>query len=113
MSASPQISAVEIQRRETVRVAHRILDGGIGIVAGAREITRLCVPSRAEKDSDILVFVGIDSESHHLPVGDVRRHWNAQILKAKDAELQDIEARVRERAFRACRSLIAKYKHVA
>jgi len=113
MSTSSDISTVEERRKEMVRVARHILDGSIGIVAGARKITRLRFPSRADKDNEILVFVGIDSESDHLPIGDVRQHWSADALKAKDAELQAYEARVRERAFRACQSLIARYEHVA
>jgi hypothetical protein len=113
MSTSSQISTVEEQRREMIRVARRILDGTVGIVAGARQLTRLRFPSRTENDSDILVFIGIDSESDHLPIGDVRQHWNPDALLVKDAELTDYEARVRERAFEACRNLIEKYDHDA
>jgi hypothetical protein len=112
MSTPSQITTVEEQRREMVRVARGILDGSIGIVAGARQITRLRFGSTAENDSDILIFVGIDSESDHLPLGDVRRHWDAEALKAKDEELQLYEARVKERAFRACESFIARHDDV-
>jgi hypothetical protein len=113
MTTSSDISTVDEQRREMVRVAHGILDGSIGIVVGARQLTRLRFPSRAENDSDILVFVGIDSQTDHLPLGDVRRLWNIDVLKVKDDELQAYEARVRERAFGACKSLIARYEPVA
>ena len=113
MSKLPQITTLEEQHREMVRVAHGILGGSIGIVAGARQITRLRFRSTAENDSDILVFVGIDSETDDSPLGDVRRHWNAEILKTKDEELQRYEARVKERAIRACESFIARYDHVA
>jgi hypothetical protein len=67
--------------------------------------------SSTEHDNDVLVFVGIDSESDHFPLGDVRRHWSAEALKAKDEELKNYELRVRERAFRACESFIARYAH--
>jgi hypothetical protein len=103
--------AVDKQRREIVRVTRGILDGNIGIIAGARQLTRLRFPSRAENDSDILLFVGIDSETDHLPLGEVRRHWNPEVLKVKDAELEAFEAKVRERAFAACQSLIQKLKN--
>jgi hypothetical protein len=97
------------QRREMIRVAREILNGSIGIVAGARQMTALRFSSRAEKDEDILVFVGIDSESGHLPLGDFRWRWNKDALKIKDEELNRFELRVKERAFRACENLIAKY----
>jgi hypothetical protein len=113
MSAVPKITTVEEQHREWVRVAHGILDGSIGIVAGARQFTSLRFRSRTEKDSDILVFIGIDSESDHLPIGDVRRHWNTEALKIKDEELQHYESRVKDRAFRACESIIARFDRVS
>ena len=113
MSASSQISTVDEQRKAMVLVARRILDGSTGIVAGARELHSLRFPSRAETDKDILIFVGIDSESDHLPLGEVRQHWSVKALKAKDAELQAYEARVRDRAFAACQNLIARYDHAA
>jgi len=113
MSRPPQINTVEEQRREMVRVARGILNGGIGIVSGARQLTHLRFCSRSDNNSDLLIFVGIDSESDHLPLGDVRRHWNVKALKIKDEELNRFEARVKERAFRACEGIIAKYDRVA
>jgi hypothetical protein len=113
MEKSEQINSVEEQRKAMVHVARQILDGKVGIVAGARELTRLRFPSRAELDSDILVFVGIDSETDHLPLGNVRRQWNAEVLKVKDEELKCYEDRVKERAFSACKNLIAKYDRLA
>jgi hypothetical protein len=109
MSTSSKINTVEEQRREMVRVARGILDGSIGIVVGARQLTGLRFSSQAEKDDDILVFIGIDSETDHLPVGDVRRHWNEGALKTKDEELQRYETHVKERAFRACENFIARH----
>jgi hypothetical protein len=44
-----------------------------------------------------------------MPVGRARRHWNPEILPAKDAELALYEANVREQAFEICRRLIQKY----
>jgi hypothetical protein len=105
-----EITTVEEQRREMIRVARNILNGSIGIVEGARDLTGLRFSSRAENDSDILVFIGIDSETDHLPIGDPRRHWDTEVLKIKDEELRSFEAQVQERAFAACRSLIGKYE---
>jgi hypothetical protein len=113
MSTPHKINTVEEQRREIVRVAHGILDGSIGIAEGARLFTSLGLPHRAEKDSDILFFKGIDGETYNIPLGDVRHLWNPEVLKVKDAELQACESRVRERAFAACKSLIARYECVA
>jgi hypothetical protein len=113
MGDSLKIDAMEGQRREMVRVARSILNGSTGVVAGARQLTRLRFPSRVEKDKDILLFVGIDSETDHLPLGHVRRHWNAEVLKAKDEELERFELCMKERAYRAYENFIAKYGSAA
>lgn len=98
-----------MEDQQIVNVARRILNGSTGIVAGARELSRLRHPSHEKTDEDILVFVGIDSETDDLPLGDARRYWNAEALKKTDAELTEYEARVREQALQACRNLISRY----
>jgi ribosome recycling factor len=107
-------NTVEEQRREMVRVARGIIDGSVGIVAGARQLLALRFPSQPrEKDEDMLVFCRINSETGELPIGDVRRHWNPDILKVKDEELENYEARFREQAIQAAKNLITKYTKLA
>jgi len=100
-------------RAKVVAVARSILAGEVGIVAGARQFGRVTHRVGVGSDPDFIFFIGVDSETDHLPLGDVRQHWNPDALLAKDAELADYETRVRERAFAACRSLIEKYDHDA
>jgi hypothetical protein len=109
MKSSNKNYTVAQSHKEMAKVAQQILDGKIAITDAARELTALRFPSRAEKDKDILVFVGIDSETHEFPVGKVRKFWNSEILKAKDEELKKYEERVKDRAFVACKNIIAKY----
>ena len=99
-----------IASAKVVATAKCILSGELSIVAGARQFSGLRFDVGAQYDSDFIFFVGVDSETDHLPVGEVRSRWNSNVLKAKDAELQLYEASVRERAFEVCRSLIKKYE---
>src|SRR6266700_1283679 len=93
-----------------VATAQHILSGQLGIVAGARQLSGLRFDVGAEHDSDFIFFVGVDSETDNLPVGNVRSRWSSDALKTKDEELQVYQASVRERAFEVCRSLIQKYE---
>jgi hypothetical protein len=95
--------------RKIVAAAQSILSGEIGVVAGAYELGSLGRQIGANRDPDFELFIGIDSETDHLPVGEVRKYWNPEALRAKDAELARFESQVRDRAFEACRSLIQKY----
>jgi len=47
-------------------------------------------------------FIGIDSETDHLPVGKVREHWAADALEAKDAEITIAEERWKARFRDVC-----------
>lgn len=93
-----------------VTTAQRILSGESSIVAGARQLATLRFDVGAEQDSDFIFFVGVDSETDHLPIGEARLRWSADVLKEKDEQLQAYERSVRERAFQVCRSLIQRYE---
>jgi hypothetical protein len=95
---------------KVVAVAKSILSGELGIVAGARQLARWRFDVGAEHDPDFTFFVGVDSETDHLPVGEVRSRWSPEALKAKDEDLRTFEASVRDRALRVCESLIQKYE---
>ena len=96
--------------RKIVAAATSILSGELGIVAGARQLAPWRFDVGAEHDPDFTFFVGVDSETDHLPVGEERSRWRPEALKAKDEELRTFEASVRDRALRVCQSLIQKYE---
>ena len=111
---TPPFNTVAEQHQEIVRVAHRILDGSVGVIAGAREMTQVRFRSHSnDRDENFLVFVGIDSETDHLPVGEVRKHWSAEALAQKDIEIKEAEDFFRERAYTAARALIQRYEEKA
>jgi hypothetical protein len=96
--------------RKIVATAQRVLSGELGIIAGARQLSGLGSDVGADRDPDFTFFVGLDSETDHLPIGEVRQSWNSEALQQKDAEVREIEASYREQAFESCRSLIRRYE---
>jgi hypothetical protein len=97
-------------RRQAVTIARDVLEGRSGVIEGSRLLASLSHRvGLGEFDADFLPFVGIDSETDHLPIGEVRRHWAADALATKDAELAAAEAFYRQRAFEACSRLIARF----
>ena len=97
-------------RQQAVAVACDMLEGRIGIIEGSRKLASLSQRvGIVQFDADFLPFVVIDSETDHLPLGEVRLHWAADALAAKDAELVLAETFYREPAFEACSRLIARF----
>jgi hypothetical protein len=93
-----------------VTAAEAILSRELGIIEGARKLSSLRFEVRAEHDEDFILFVGIDSETDHLPVGKTEAHWNPAVLKGKKMEIEKFEGAIRGRAFQACRNLVSKYR---
>ena len=93
-----------------VATAQAVLEGNLGIIEGSRKLSPYRFDVKAEKDPDFIFFVGLDSETDHLPLGEVHKKWNPEILKQKQAEINSYESSFKEKAFEACRNLIKKYQ---
>jgi hypothetical protein len=87
--------------------------GELGVIEGARLVCRLQsrISSR-DHDPDFLPFVAIDSETDHLPVGDVRQYWAADALARVDHEIQAAEAFHRDQAIEACERLLVRLRSI-
>jgi hypothetical protein len=97
-------------RRKTASIAQAMLDGTVGIVEGSRQLVRIRISADVDAfDPDFLLFLGIDSETGHLPVGDERRHWAPAVLTRKDVEIAAAEEHYRENALSACSRLVARF----
>lgn len=64
-------------------------------------------------DPDFVIFVAIDSETDHLPLGRVRELWSPDVLMEKDRELAAYELRVKKEALAACQVLITRFGHTS
>jgi hypothetical protein len=95
-------------QKKIVELARGIISGEVGLIAGSRQLWRLGLDVAPKRDPDFTFFLAIDSESDHLPIGEVRQHWNPDALREKDTEIAKIEALRREKAVEICRRLIQR-----
>lgn len=108
---SPCTESFEQDRLATVSVLVALIDRKIGTVLAARQLAALRRTLIGDKlDDDWRIFIGIDSETDDLPVGEVRRHWAPDALAAKDIEIQGAEATYRDSAMAAARNLLQRYE---
>jgi len=97
-------------RRRVGALAQRIITGEVGVIDGARQMLKFQVWLHATSDADFKIFAGVDSESHHLPIGEVRKHWTAEALKKKDEEITALEDFYRDQVVKAAAQIRAKYE---
>src|SRR6266478_1920374 len=91
--------AWHIACQSVVSVAEQILSHELGIIEGARKLCSLRFDVRAENDKDFIFFVGVESETDHLPVGKTQVHWKPTALKEKKEEIEKFEKAISEKAF--------------
>lgn len=94
-----------------VAICELILQEEIGIILGSRKIVRLKHQLSDDFDEDFAPFIGIDSQTDHLPVDSERKNWSVEALKIKDKEISEHELDFKADAFSACKKLIQRFQH--
>ena len=94
--------ASELERRRAREVAAAVLDGRATILEAVRELVYLAHTDAISSENDRKLIIGIESETDHLPVGEVRKLWAASALQEKDAEIVRAEAFWKTEFLEAC-----------
>lgn len=93
-------------RAEMLGWADRFLRGQANVVQIARILAPYAHVVDLRTREILVVFVGIDSETDDLPLGDVRSQWNSDALARADMLLAESGRLYRDKAAIACRQLI-------
>lgn len=86
-----------------------LVEGRLGVIDAARELSKLAFWTDLRNDEDLTTFVAIDFETGTLPVGDVRQYWSVEALERKDAEIRRAEELYRQSALEAAGRLIQRF----
>jgi hypothetical protein len=99
----------EEARREIGAIANSLLRNALSYIEGARKIAGLRFFAGLENDLDITPFVGIDSETDDLPLGESREHWQPQALARLQPKIDRAEVWARELSHPYCNRLAARF----
>jgi len=104
----------ESQRRVALDTAAAVIEGRVGPIEGSRILNRLSYDLVADPriDKDFVIFLGVDSETDALPIGDVRKNWDALALEREDVKIANAQGFFRERVVEACRRLLERLRDV-
>lgn len=94
---------MESRRKEILRLCRAVLGGEIGIIEGSRLLSKYATDVSEKHDSDFIIFVGIDSETDHLPIGSTRKLWSNSVLVEKDKEIKNSRTSGRKKCLRLAR----------
>jgi len=96
-------------RGKIVAICEAVLAEEIGIIAASRRLNSLGLKLFDGHHEEFVIFRVVDSETDHLPVDIERRNWAAEVLKRKDEEIAEAEARYKNDVIAACRKLIERF----
>ena len=97
--------ASDWERQRARDLAEAVLDGRITVLEAVRALVSLAHTDAIADVEDRKLIIGIESETDHLPVGEVRKLWAPYALKEKDVEIARAEALYRNDFLEACRRI--------
>jgi hypothetical protein len=104
---------VESDEQQALRIARSIVDGSLPLLLGCRKILGPLRRLGLDDEKPLIKFVGIDSETDHLPLDpEDRKLWNPQALVEKDKEIEKYSAWAKPLAFEACEVLIRRLESI-
>ncbi len=107
MSIEPEAEAA---RRHIVETACDMMSGRLSFIEGARRINGLRWSAKLpEFEPDIIPFIGIDSETDALPIGEERRFWAPEALVRLQPEIDRAEQWAQDIGRAACQKLIDRF----
>jgi hypothetical protein len=91
-------------------IAREMLRGDVSFIEGSRRINRLrSSAGLLQLDADIVPFIGIDSETDALPIGDERQHWAPDALIRLQPAIDRAEKWAKTIGTTACERLIDRF----
>ena len=88
-------------------IAQSVLDGRTTMLEAARELVSLAHTDAIADVEDRKFIIAVESETDHLPVGEVRKLWAAYALKEKDVEIARAEEFYRTHFLETCRRIVS------
>ena len=97
-------------REKIAEAARGMLSGSLSFIEGACLIAQVQWGAKlAERDPDILPFVGIASETDTLPIGAIRQRWSPEALAKLQPEIDRAEKWASEFGRAKCQWLIDRF----
>jgi len=98
-------------RQQLANLLRLALSGHCSYLEAAPQVVQLGsrVGGVADFDDDFRVFVGINSETDHLPTQATRHLWSAHAIKALEPDMVKLETCAAALAKASCEALLARF----
>jgi len=101
-------TASDAERVMVRDVAKSMLEGRTTVLEAVRKLVSLAHTDAIVDVEDRRLIIGIESETDHLPVGEVRQLWAPDALEIKDVEIARCEELYMTPFLEACRRIVGR-----
>ena len=98
--------ATESDHLKAKEIAQAVLDGRTTVLEAVRELVSLAHTDAVAELEDRRFIIGVESETDHLPVGEVRKLWAPDALKEKDVEIARADELYRADFLETCQRIV-------
>jgi len=98
--------ALDAERQRARDVAQALLDGQTTVLEAVRALSFLAHTDAIVDVEDRRLIIAIDSQTDHLPAGDVRKLWAADSLAIKDTEIKRWEDVYKAQLVETCKRIV-------
>ena len=98
--------ASESEHRQAKEIAQAVLDGRTTVLEGVRALVSLAHTDAVADVEEPRFIIAVESETDHLPVGEVRKLWALSALTEKDLEIARAEELYIADFLETCRRIV-------
>ena len=101
---------VQQLKKQLVELAENMISKRLGFLEGVRRFCNLSSNfNDSERSENFNLFIAIESETDHLPIGSVRKLWSDEALVRVDKEVEESERFYRKQVEAACQEIIKNF----
>ena len=91
-------------------ICQRMISGEVSFVEGTRQVLDCAENARLEQDdADLIVFVGVASETDEVPGQEQLKIWNKIAAAKNAAKWAELERWARDYGSTACRNFVSRF----
>lgn len=96
-------------KEELTKTANLVLEDRLDIIEGSRFMLKFASRAGIANDEIFLPVIGFESQTDHLPVGELRKHYGQKYLKELDQEKGNYINEFKSQITEICREIIKKF----
>ena len=94
---------------ELIDVAQKMINGELHLIEGVRKLRKLIYDIGREEDALFLPIIGVESETDHYPIGNLRDQCASSYLQEADSDMEAYLNESKPIILKTCQKIIESF----